>query len=180
MIDSSRAKEAQACSGLANFSDGTSWLADFDTGKIHKGPEAPAATDPNKSPAIPGPANGAAPHRSIGCADVPPEPAEPVEPGQAPEHSLAAAYKDGAVKPASPESHDSHSETALLSSSKSLSKSGRAFAEDWCAPRNDGPEAAHDALEAAQGQANGASEPAGDAKASREGEAHPGVTAREV
>ena len=78
----------------------------------------------------------------------------------APEQKLDTAYQTGASKTGTPDSHDSHADTALVNS-RALSPSGHSPAKEAA-------------------RANGHTDPAGITKASQYSAAQPDVTAREV
>ena len=85
----------------------------------------------------------------------------------APEQKLDTAYQTGATKTGSPDTHDSHADTALVNS-KALSPSGHAPAQE------------NGASAALPSKAGGQAHSGSSAKASEFSAAHADVTAREV
>ena len=105
---------AQACHALAGV----------DKGEIDKGPEAMAAADPNKGPAIPKSSEELARQSSVSLAE------KPSHPAHATEHMVEPEQGEGAQRAASPDTHESHAETALLNSKAVLPSRRTAADED--------------------------------------------------
>ncbi len=132
--------------------------ADIDTDELRNSTSA-AAHDPNTIPAMPKTPEMLKKQSNVSLAELPTE--------LAPEQKLHTAYKSGATKTGSPDSHNSHADTALVNS-RALSPSGHSLAKENGASAVLPPKAGDQA------------HTRGSAKASEYSAAHADVTAREA
>ena len=142
----------------------------MDKGEIDKGPEAMAATDPNKGPAIPKSSEEFARQSNVSLAE------KASHPAHATEHMVDPEQGGGAHRAASPDTHDSHAETALLNS-KAVLPSRHTVADEGDSTQVEGQ------VPAQRGhfsQSNGISKPAGNARVSQDSADYLGLTAGEV
>ena len=142
----------------------------MDKGEIDDGPEAMAATDPNKGPAIPKSSKDLAKQSHVSLAEMPSHPAH------ATKHMVEPEQGANAHRAASPDTHNSHAETALLNS-KAVSPSGHPAADEDDSTEGEGQ------LQAQKGhysQNNGISKHASNARAAQDSAGYLGITAREV
>ena len=129
-----------------------------------------AATDPNKGPALPKSSEEFARQSNVSLAE------KASHPAYATEHMVDPEQGEGAHRAASPDTHDSHAETALLNS-KAVLPSEHTAADEGNSTQVEGQ------MPAQRGhfsQRNGISKPAGNARVSQDSADYLGMTAREV
>ena len=129
-----------------------------------------AATDPNKGPAIPKSSEELAKQSHVSLAE------EPCHPAHATEHMIEPEQGKGAQRAASPDTHDSHAETALLNS-KAVLPSGHTAAGEDGSTDAEGQVQAH---RRDFRQDNGISKPGGNARTAQDSADPLEMTAREV
>ena len=142
----------------------------MDKEEIDKGPEAMAAMDPNKGPAIPKSSKELARQDNVSLAEMPSHPARVTE------RMVEPKPGEGAQRAASPDTHDSHAETALLNS-RGVLPSRHAAAAEGDSTKVEGQ------VQAQKGkisQKNGISKPVGNARVAQDSAEYLGITAREV
>ena len=129
-----------------------------------------AATDPNKGPAIPKSSEEFARRSNVSLAE------KASHPAHATKHMVEPEQGEGAQRAASPDTHDSHAETALLNSKAVLPK-GHTAVDEGNSTQVEGQ------VPAQRGhfsESNGISKPAGNARAAQDSADYLGMTAREV